>query len=164
MNRSLLVTLLFGLCSICSAADKKPVGLGSLYYLLDRACASGDELAVEMLLDAGADPTGLRGYAAFNKSRHQFGLEPMWHLVQASFGGHTAIVNRLLRAGADPNLACGEGETALIVATRNGHIEVVRLLLSAGANRDYKSSEGTAAEIAANKKHADILKLLQTTK
>lgn len=92
--------LIFSLAFISSAADKKSIGLGSLYYLLDRACASGDELAVEMLLDSGADPTGSRGYAAFHESHYQFGLEPTWHVIQAAFGGYTSIVKRLPQFGS----------------------------------------------------------------
>ena len=164
MKRSLLLVLLVAFALPCGAAEKRALGLARLYYLLDRACASGDELAVEMLLDAGADPSGPRGYAAFHHSRYQFGLEPTWHVVQAAYGGHAAIVKRLLRAGADPNLACGEGETALTVATRHGHVEVVKLLLAAGADRGYKSFEGTAAEIAERTHRPDILALLHAPK
>ncbi len=58
MKRSILVALLVALALPCGAAEKRALGLARLYYLLDRACASGDELAVEMLLDAGADPSG----------------------------------------------------------------------------------------------------------
>src|ERR1043166_1237971 len=82
------------------AGSPRPLGLGELYWLLDRGCYYGDELGVEYLLRAGADPTGIRGYEAFHKIDH-VGLEPTLPLAQAAFGGHVKIVRMLLRAGAN---------------------------------------------------------------
>ena len=162
--RLVLPLLAVVLISTVSRADTKRLGLGELYWLLDRACARGDEMSVEMLLKAGADPSGVRGYGAFKKTRYFAGVEPMWHLIQAAYGGHTECVQLLLRAGADPNLPYGEGVTALTVAVERGHIDIVRLLLAAGADRSYKTLEGTAAEIAEKKGYKEILALLRQQK
>jgi Ankyrin repeats (3 copies) len=150
---------------IAATASKhtKPIGHAEMYWLVDRACSYGDEgddLGLEMLLAAGADPSGPSDYKAFHHSRWQFGLEPTWHLVQAAYTDHPKIVKRLLEAGANPNLVCGEGETALTVAADHGNTEIVRLLLAAGADRNYKTPWGTAAEIAQRKGHAEIVSLL----
>jgi ankyrin repeat protein len=153
---------LLALLLIAASASKrpKPLGLGEMYWLMDRACYYGDDLGVKMLLDAGADPSGPRGYGVFHHSRYQFGAEPQWHLIQASYAGHPDIVRRLLRAGADPNLPEGEGVTALTVAADHGQTEIVRLLLDAGADKNYKTFEGTATELAQRKGYTEIVKLL----
>ena len=162
MKTALLTFLIAALIPLSNAAEPEPLRLGELYHLLDRACVSGDELSVQILLKAGADPSGTRGYADFLKGVGH--AEPMWHLVQAAYGGHAPIVRLLLRAGADPNLVCGECETALTAATRRGHIEVVRLLLATKTKRDHKSFDGTATEIAERNKRTDILNLLRKSK
>jgi ankyrin repeat protein len=159
-----LVFLLSALMLGCSSGSRTPPRLGELYWLLDRACWSGDKLSVEILLKAGADPSGPRGYSDFHDHIDRIGIEPMWHLVQASYSGHPAVTRLLLRAGADPNLAYGEGVTALTVAADKGQTEIVRLLLAAGADKNYKSYRGTAAEIAERRGHTEILDLLRTSK
>ncbi|MFE9868783.1 ankyrin repeat domain-containing protein [Streptomyces sp. NPDC005506] len=69
------------------------------------------------------------------------------HLVVAALLGDTTRVKALLRAGADPERADGEGVTPLYVASVNGAAEIARLLLAAGASPDTESgglgSEGT---------------------
>lgn len=121
---------------------------------MGRACNEGDELSVEMLLKAGADPSGIRDYKSFLK-KYNKPYEPSWPLIRASRGGHAAVVRLLLAAGADPNLAEGEGITALTVAAEGGHLEVVRLLLEAGADPAYRTWEGTAAELASRNGHRE---------
>ena len=147
----------------CSGGGRTSPRLGELYWLLDRACCTGDELSVEILLKAGADPSGPRGYADFHDHIDRIGVEPMWHLVQASYSGHPGVTRLLLRAGADPNLAYGEGVTALTVAAEAGDTEIVCLLLAAGADKNYKTYNGTAAQIAERHGHTEILDLVRTS-
>ncbi|MGW1378879.1 ankyrin repeat domain-containing protein [Streptomyces sp. NPDC002446] len=59
--------------------------------------------------------------------------------------GDTARVKALLRAGADPERADGEGTTPLYTASVCGKAEIARLLLAAGATPDTESS-GIGAE------------------
>ena len=137
-----------------------------LYWLMNRACAAGDDLAVEMLLDAGADPDGVRDYVAFHKSRYQRGFEPSWPINLAAWEGHAKVVQLLLRAGANAHAPEGEGQTALTIAAERGHKEVVRLLLEAGADRTYRAPYargrvGTAEEIARHSGHRDIADLIR---
>ena len=62
---------------------------------------------------------------------NRYGVTP---LHEAATIGNAAIVNALLRAGADANAAYGEGETPLMMAARTGSVESVKLLLEAGAD------------------------------
>ncbi|MFJ7901333.1 ankyrin repeat domain-containing protein [Streptomyces sp. NPDC096198] len=61
-------------------------------------------------------------------------------LIAAVYDEDETAVLRLLRAGADPETADGEGETALYRAAVNGAAGIVRLLLQAGADPDRLSS------------------------
>ena len=159
LRTTLQIFLLWLFVLGCGTSNPKPLRLGELYWLLDRACWYGDEHSVEILLKAGADPSGPRGYADFHKTDH-IGLEPTWHLCQAAYAGQAGVTRLLLNAGADPNLEYGEGVTALTIAVDKGDIEVVSLLINAGANKDYKSVNGTAAQIAERRGRKDILNLL----
>ena len=133
---------------------------------MNRACWEGDEISVEMLLKAGADPNGVRDYEKFSKSPYQRGYEPSWPINQAAWGGHAAVVRRLLHAGAKPHAPEDEGQTALIIAAQRGHVEVVRLLLEAGVDRSYRGPgprgfDGTAEEIARHSGHADVADVIK---
>lgn len=154
--RSMMV-LFLGLAVSAEAASAQPARLGpaEFYWLMDRACWDGDELSVQMLLKAGADPSGPRDYAAFVK-KYDLGIEPSMHLTQAAHGGHIEVIRMLLAAGANPNIPEGEGVTALTVAAEAGHLEVVKALLAAGADKNYRTPEGTAFELAKRKGHTDV--------
>jgi ankyrin repeat protein len=137
------------------------IGRAELYWLMNRACASGDAIAVEMLLKAGADPNGVKDYAAFHQSRYQFGLEPSWPINLAAHGGHVEVIRLLLRAGAKPDAPEDEGQIALTIAAERGLLEVVRLLLQAGADRTYRGPgpggfTGTAEQIARRAGHEAV--------
>ena len=51
-------------------------------------------------------------------------------------GNHTDTIIKLLRQGADPNIADREGYTPLHYAVMKGNLAVVNVLLQKGANRD----------------------------
>ena len=160
----LIVSCLFGLGSC--VARPNPIGPAELYWLLDRACYDGDEIAVKMLLKAGADPTGVHGYDAFHQSTYQFGVNPSWPINQAASGGHTAVIRLLLAAGAKVDAPEDEGQTALMLAASGGDMATVRLLLEAGADKSYRagpgSFEGTAADVASRAGHGEVSEFIRS--
>jgi cytohesin len=76
-------------------------------------------------------------------------------LILAAQNGHLAVVEALLKAGADAARATTDGRTALHLAAQNGHTAVVEALLKAGADPNSATSSesdetyGTAEELDA---------------
>jgi ankyrin repeat protein len=67
----------------------------------------------------------------------------------------TAIMERLLDAGADIDLQNDGGETALMYAAKYGRKEALRILLARGANPAIRDNDGrTAAAVTGNSKDA----------
>jgi ankyrin repeat protein len=84
-------------------------------------------------------------------------------LFLAALNGSTPMVEKLLRAGADPNApVLPHGETALMLACRSGDPDVVKLLLGYGARINQKETlRGTTALMwAAEQGHSEIIRLL----
>ena len=82
-------------------------------------------------------------------------------LMSASSNGHIAVVNSLLKAGADVNKERKQGGTALDLASQNGHITIVDLLLKAGADVNKARNNGqTSLIIASNDGNTEIVRLL----
>ncbi|HWF11853.1 MAG TPA: ankyrin repeat domain-containing protein, partial [Bryobacteraceae bacterium] len=85
-------------------------------------------------------------------------VTPLW---PASENGSSAMVKRLLEAGANPNLALLSGETSLMVAARSGYPDVVEQLLNKGANPNAHGTRGqTALMWAVSQKHPAVVKVL----
>lgn len=78
------------------------------------AAGSGNELIVNTLLDAGADPD----------SRDREGRSPLFNAVSV---GHYNIAVALGK-GADENIVDSKGETMMETAKRRAHMEVYRML------------------------------------
>ena len=115
---------------------------------LIRAASDGDGVAVQRLLDAGADVNHATtdGFTA---------------LIAAAVRGHDAIVQQLLAAGADVNHANDQGFTALIVAAATDHDAIVQQLLAAGADVNHANDQGdTALIFAAATDHDAIVQRL----
>ncbi|MDQ7014626.1 MAG: ankyrin repeat domain-containing protein [Planctomycetota bacterium] len=128
------------------------------------AAESGDLAAVQAALAAGADVDHTRKRI----TGWQVG-EPMRRvetaLRKAAVGGHTEIVRTLLEAGADPDIICTGGSTALIGAAgsnrRGDRTEIIRLLLDAGADPIGPRSRGrTALEWAIVRGEYESVRLL----
>src|SRR5258706_1836713 len=74
--------------------------------------------------------------------------------------GNAAIVERLIKAGADANKALPGGETPLMTAARAGDVNVVKLLLAHGADANAKEStrDQTACMWPAAQGNTDVAK------
>jgi ankyrin repeat protein len=104
----------------------------------------------EMLLNAGARPS----------AANQSGATPM---LLAATNGDAAILDRLIRAGADPNAPLSQtGDTALMMAARTGKVDAVQVLLDHGARVNAKEAWGgtTALMWAVSERHPEVTKLL----
>jgi ankyrin repeat protein len=89
----------------------------------------------DVLLSAGADPNQ---YSSGDVTSFHFTA-----LHQASRKGHLQVVEKLIRAGADPDLPMTiDGETALHLAASYGHEDVIRYLVQHGADANIKSRNG----------------------
>jgi len=89
---------------------------------------------------------------------NRYGVTP---LVLASMNGSAAMVEKLVRAGADPN-ASPKGEPVLMTASRAGDVETVRVLLAHDANANAREAERghTALMWAAAEGHEDVARVL----
>lgn len=109
-----------------------------------------DAGSVNLLLAAGADA----------KAVNRYGASPM---SEAAALGNPAIIEALLKAGADPNTReTSDGETVLMTAARSGNAEAVRALLAHGADVNAKETYRgqTALMWAAAECHTEVVKLL----
>ena len=109
-------------------------------YSVTVAAALGDDSQVEALLRGG--PAAANLPEACGKRA----------LSAAAERGHDGIVQRLLAAGADPNLPEGAncpGGFALWAAARHGHRGVAELLLAAGADPNAEVESSGTPTIAA---------------
>ena len=113
----------------------------ALHWLVNNTPQGDNDLriaCISALLDAGADVNRIGGPASENGP-------PCTPLVDAVFlcepdpGSCTAelaIVDLLVRAGADPNIACTDGLTPLHMAVNWGIWHIIPTLLAAGAKVD----------------------------
>jgi ankyrin repeat protein len=90
---------------------------------LVEACGRGDRAAAEALL--GAEPDLARARDSHGSTA----------LHAAAAHGHLALVELLLRQGAEPNARdAGDNASPLHFAAGAGHVDIVRALLDAGAD------------------------------
>ena len=83
-------------------------------------------------------------------------------LLEATKRGDVAAVKSLLRDGADPNVAQGDGLTPLHLAAQEGRLEIAEILLGAGANVEAKTRIGdyTPLHLASGGAHASVVNAL----
>jgi ankyrin repeat protein len=80
-------------------------------------------------------------------------------LLDAVKSGDVAAVRSLLERGADPNVAQGDGLTALHLAAQDGKLEIARVLLGAKAAVSARTRIGgyTPLHLAAGGGHTDLV-------
>ena len=79
-------------------------------------------------------------------------------LCFASQGGHSGVIDILLKSGADPNIELKDGRRALMSASEKGHSEV---LLKRGADPNIQKKNGwTALMSACKNSHSEVVQLL----
>jgi ankyrin repeat protein len=114
------------------------------------AVRSDDLETADMLIRAGAN------VSAANRA----GATPM---QLAALNGNGAMVEKLIKAGADPNVALTQsGDTALMMASRTGKTDAINVLLDNGAKVNTKETWGgtTALMWAASERHWAAVKTL----
>jgi ankyrin repeat protein len=128
---------------------------------LSEAAMNGDKAAVKTLLQQHADIDGAQGdgttalhWAAFNDDldlaktlvavganvRATTRLGAISPLFMACTNGNAAMIEVLVKAGADVNSAKANGTTALMLAASSGSVEAVETLIKSGAKVDAKES------------------------
>ena len=84
-------------------------------------------------------------------------------LQLAAINGSASMIQRLLKAGADPNASLTKyGDTALMMAARTGKADAVSLLVESGANVNAKETWGGTTPLmwAVSEKHPSAAKVL----
>jgi ankyrin repeat protein len=129
------------------AAARAPDGFTALHF---PAFFGSDDAAADTsraLIEAGADVNA--------RSSNEFMVTPLHSAVA---GGHDAVVEALLDAGADPNVAQAGGWTPLHGAAANGSLASVERLLAAGADRAARNDAGqSASDLARDAGHPAIV-------
>jgi len=150
---------------------------------LSTAAMNGDKVAVQALLKEKADVNAPQGdgttalhWAAYKDDlelakvliaagatpRVKTRLNDITPLHMAAKNGNSAMIDLLLKAGADVQAATTTGTTPLMNAAASGHSEAVRLLLDHGADPNAKDvNQGqTALMFAAALNRADVVRVL----
>jgi len=130
-----------GVLAIVLAASScihRPYG-GEKESALVAATADHDIAKVQSLLDAGANPNAMVKYT---DGLYQSAWRQVLQQLRPTHPEDAAIVRAMLKAGADPTVACGEGRALNItrmhddepftIVMLNPNAEVVRALLDAG--------------------------------
>ena len=86
----------------------------------------------------------------------------MTPLMMAAMSGSAPVIEKLLGAGADPDIAKSNGTTPLMLAAATGKVDAVQVLLDRGAKPNSKeASHGqTALMFAAGTGRGDVIRLL----
>jgi ankyrin repeat protein len=115
----------------------------------------GDDLeTADLLIKAGAKVT------AANRE----GIMPM---ELAALNGSAAMIERLIKAGADPNATLSKfGDTALMFTARTGKTDAIKVLLDHGAQVNAVETWGGTTPLmwATSERHLDTVKLLIASK
>lgn len=148
---------------------------------MSNAISLGNEKAVKLFLQAGMDPDSLiddvpalvvaadKGFGSIVSALLSAGSNPdsldkptaTTALYAAAHGGHSKVVNELLKSKADPNLGRTDGFTPLHAAAQAGSADSVQALLAAGAQVNVKSKDSwTPLHLAVMRGNGACVKLL----
>jgi ankyrin repeat protein len=174
-HRILSIAVVFILMTVVAhaAADSR----------ISNAAMDGNRTAVADLLKQGADVNGPQGdgSTALHWAADREDLEMMQMLVRAGANvnaktrlgditpllmaaksGNSAVVDLLVKAGADTKAVSTTGTTPLMLAAASGNADAVRILLNAGVPVNAKDlyQGQTALMFAAALNRADVIKVL----
>jgi len=143
------------------------------------AAGERQEEVVDLLLERGADPNltdkdgrNAASYAAnegdaqslkrLMKGTNPAGMDKTNIVTEAAEEGHLEIVQDMVSAGVNVNIANPEGVTPLMAAAEEGHLNVVQYLVKQGADVDQRQSPNgaTALIYAAEEGHDEIVTYL----
>jgi ankyrin repeat protein len=166
-----LVTVVTATISVAASSDLRLV----------QAVKAQDHEAIRLLLKARVDVNTVEGdgATALHWAAHRDDAETVAALIShganvnaatdlnvaplslACLNGNGVIVERLLSAGADPNVRMS-GESALMTAARVGSVQAVRALLlkHADVNATEPNRQQTALMWAASQRHSEVVRLL----
>lgn len=138
------------------------------------AVRSGTARAVELLLDAGADPNDRLDVESWDlvdpAVSRMTGMMaslltielPDPPLIEATRRGDAAMVRHLLSHGAEPDIPWN-GRSPLHYAAHKGHAEIAEVLLAAGADPLLRSPDGVDPSETANAAgHLELAELIRT--
>ena len=141
MKRPLISAMLL-LCTPLTQATQPPS--------LAQAVANNDLERVRMLIQNGED---------VNASEDDSAFPP---IIEAARSNNAQALQLLLEAGANPNLAREEGDTALHHAVLYGAVDCVKLLIAAGADIEAREiSDSTPLDLALLQEEDDTAELRQ---
>ena len=126
---ALLLLLVAGTC----CADGDDAVAGGAAHDLRAAALSGDLQLVEQ---------GLADGVAVDAVSEEDGLTALFY---AAVGGHGAVVEALLKAGADVDRSDKNGNRPLLMGASMNHTHVVAALLAAGAKVNSPNAKGNTA-------------------
>lgn len=126
------------------------------FPLLCLAAHFGHEKIVDLLLAKGADPDAVAENVMRNRPLHSA------LAIKDPVVAHR-LVQKLLDAGANPNVQQKGGWTPLHAAAIHGRLETLELLLARGADPTLAADDGSTAQVlAARAGHEDIVRRLSS--
>ena len=144
--------------AVAELADRDPALVDAYspdgFHPLGYACFFGRLTVAEALLARGAQLEA--------PARNPMRVRPLHSAVaQADADLALRLAQRLLEAGASPNVVQQGGFTPLHEASLRGHAEMVAVLLQQGADAAARNTDGrTAADLARDRGASDVLSLL----